>query len=148
MILSGSLYKIWFDRIWKVIAMTITTTLLFLAKTFLIRLFHGKRSNMTGNYSPFMNKALSKTIVARTKPRDTFLKNRSEENKKNCNMERNYCVSLLRKSKRNYYNNLNEENICDNRKLSKVVKPLLSHEIVSNEKITLVERKKLLKPIR
>ena len=63
-------------------------------------------------------------------------------------MERNYCVSLLRKSKRNYYNNLNEENICDNRKLSKVEKPLLSHEIVSNEKITLVERKKLLKPIR
>ena len=59
-------------------------------------------------------------------------------------MRRNYCASLLRKSKRDYYNNLNEKN----KKLWKVVKPLLSNKIVSNEKIALVEGKKLLKPIR
>ena len=59
-------------------------------------------------------------------------------------MRRNYCASLLRKSKRDYYNNLNEKN----KKLWKVVKPLLSNKIVSNEKIALVEEKKLLKSIR
>ena len=59
-------------------------------------------------------------------------------------MRRNYCASLLRKSKRDYYNNLNEKN----KKLWKVVKPLLSNKIVSNEKIALVEGKKLLKSIR
>ena len=59
-------------------------------------------------------------------------------------MRRNYCASLLRKSKRDYCNNLNEKN----KKLWKVVKPLLSNKIVSNEKIALVEGKKLLKSIR
>ena len=28
-------------------------------------------------------------------------------------MQRNYCVSFLQKSQRDYYNNLNEKNICD-----------------------------------
>ena len=59
-----------------------------------------KKKYVRGNHSPFMNKALSKVIVVRTKLRNTFLKNRSEENKKSYNMQRNYCVSLLRKSKR------------------------------------------------
>ena len=79
------------------------------------------------------------------KLRNTFLRNRSEENKESYDMQRNYCVSLLRKSKRDYYNNLNEKNICDNRKFWKVVKPLLSNKIVSNEKITLVEGKEIIK---
>ena len=38
-----------------------------------------------------------------------------------------------------YYNNLNEKNICDNRNFWEVVKPLLSNKIVFNEKITLGE---------
>ena len=60
-------------------------------------------------------------------------------------MQRNYCVSLLRNSKRDYYNNLNEKNICDNRKFWKVVKPLLSNKVVSNEKITLLEGEEIIK---
>ena len=60
-------------------------------------------------------------------------------------MQRNYCVSLLRKSKRDYYNNLNEKNIYNNRKFWKVVKPLLSNKIVFNEKITLVEGQEIIK---
>ena len=81
--------------------------------------------------------------MVRMKLRNTFLRNRSEENKESYDMQRNYRVSLLRKSKRDQYNNLNEKNICDNRKFWKVVKPLLSNKIVSNEKITLVEGKKI-----
>ena len=38
---------------------------------------------------------------------------------------------------RDCYNNLNEKNICDNRKFWKVVKPLLSNKIASNEKIAI-----------
>ena len=100
---------------------------------------------MRGNDSPLMNKALSKAFMVRTKHRNTFLKKRSEENKKSHNMQRNYCVSLSRKSKRDYYNSLNEKNTCDNRPFWKVVKPLLSNKIVSNEKITLVEGKEIVK---
>ena len=83
--------------------------------------------------------------MVRMKLRNTFLRNRSEKNKESYDIQRNYCVSLLRKSKRDYYNNLNEKNICDNRKFWKVVKPLLSNKIVSNEKITLVEGKEIIK---
>ena len=41
---SRILYKILFHRIWKIILIIVTTVLLFLAKKFLIRLFHGKRT--------------------------------------------------------------------------------------------------------
>ena len=55
------------------------------------------------------------------------------------------CVTLLRKRKREYYQNLSVENICDNKKFWKVVQPLLSNEIMSSEKIRLVEGTKNLK---
>ena len=52
----------------------------------------------------------------------------------------------MRKSKRDYYNNnLNEKNICDNRRFWKEVKPLLSNKIASNEKITPVEGEEIIK---
>ena len=53
-------------------------------------------------------------------------------------MQRNYNIYLLRESKRNYYNTLNEKKICCNKKLWKVVKPLLSNKTVSTEKMTLL----------
>ena len=104
-----------------------------------------KKKYVRGNQSPFMNKDLSKAIMVRTKLRNIFLKNRTEENKINYNKQRNLCVALLRKSKREYYQNLNVASVCDNKKFWKVVKPLLSNKIVSNEKITLVEKSEILK---
>ena len=47
------------------------------------------------------------------KKRNISLKNRSEENKINHNKQRNLGVILLRNSKREYYQNLSVENICD-----------------------------------
>ena len=55
--------------------------------------------------------ALSKEIMTKTRLRNKFLKDRSEENKKKYSKQRNYCVSLLRKSKSDYFGNLNEKNI-------------------------------------
>ena len=83
--------------------------------------------------------------MIRTRLRNIFLKNRSEENKINHNKQRNLCVTLLRKSKREYYQNLSVENVCDNKKFWKAVKPLLSNKIIPSEKITLVEGTKILK---
>ena len=96
-----------------------------------------KKKYVRGNHSPFMNKFLFKAIMVRTRLRNIFLKNRSEENKISYNKQRNLCVTLLRKSNREYYQNLSVENVCDNKKLWKVVKPLLSNKIMSSEKITL-----------
>ena len=46
---------------------------------------------------------------------------------------------LLKKTKKEYFGNLNEKNVCDNKTFWKTVKPFLSDKIVSKEQITLVE---------
>ena len=96
-----------------------------------------KNKYVRGNQSPFMNKTLSKAIILRTKLKNKFLKNRSNENKTNCVKQRNHCVSLLRKTKRQYYSDLDEKNICDSKTFWKVVQPMLSKKIKSNERVNL-----------
>ena len=92
-----------------------------------------------------MNKTLPKAITLRTKMKNIFLKYRSEENKDNYRKERNICVQLLRKSKRDYSGSLNERNNCGNKAFWKVVQPFVSNEVISNENITLFERDKIIK---
>ena len=98
-----------------------------------------KKRYLRGNQSPCMNKTLVKAIMVRSKLRNVFLKNKTEENRSNYSKQRNLCVTLLRKSKRKYFGNLNEKHLCDIKKFWSVVKPLLSNKVVSNEKIVLVE---------
>ena len=54
---------------------------------------------------------------------------------------KNYCVSLLRKTKTKYYVNLNLKHLTNNKQIWQTVKPLLSDKIKSSEKITLVEQR-------
>ena len=61
-----------------------------------------------------MTKELSKEIIKRSRLPNNFLRNRTEENKILYNRQRNHCVSLLRKSERGYYKNLNIKKIADN----------------------------------
>ena len=70
---------------------------------------------------------------------------RSDENKRKYSKQRNYCVSVLRKTEKNYYNNLNEKKITDNKTFWKTVKPFLSDKTPSDEKITLTEKDKIIK---
>ena len=79
--------------------------------------------------------------MKRSRLRNIYLKNRSDNNKREYNKQRNYCVSLLRKTKTNYYANLNEKDLTDNKQFWQTVKPLLSDKIKSSEKITLVEQR-------
>ena len=90
-----------------------------------------------------MNKSLSKTIILRSKFRNIFFKNRTEENRRNYSKQRNLCVALLRKSKREYFGNIDVKKVSDNKKFWSVVKPSLSNKVVSNEKITLIENKNI-----
>ena len=104
-----------------------------------------KKKYVRGNHSPFMNKNLSKAIMLRTKLRNIFFKNRTEENKNRFTKQKTLCVTLLGKNKREYFNNLNEKNVCDNKKFWRVVKSLLSNKIISNEKITIAEGDKIIR---
>ena len=73
--------------------------------------------------------------MERTKIRNQFLKNRTDENKKRYTKQRNYCVSLLRKTKTQYYGKVDAKNVTDNKTFWKTVKPFLSDKIMSKEKI-------------
>ena len=57
--------------------------------------------------------------------------------------QHNYCVKLLRKTKGDYYANLNQKNVVDNRNFWKTIKSLLSNKIKSSGNICLVEGKKV-----
>ena len=63
-----------------------------------------------------MNKMLSKAIMQRSKLRNLFPKKRTEENRNSYDKQRNLCVTLLRKSKREFFGSLNETDFCDNKK--------------------------------
>ena len=81
--------------------------------------------------------------MKRTRFRNQFLKNRTDENKSRYTKQRNYCVSLLRKTKTQYYRNLDEKNVTDNNAFWKTVKPFLSDKITSKEKITLIKENEI-----
>ena len=67
------------------------------------------------------------------------MKNRNDSNKREFSKQSNYCVFLVRKSKKLYYSNLDEKNVTDNKTFWKTTKPFLSDKTVSREKITLIE---------
>ena len=82
--------------------------------------------------------------MKRTKLRNKFLKDTTEENRNRYASQRHYCVLLLQKNKKEYFGNLNETNICGNKTFWKIVKPFLSDKILSREQITLVENNEII----
>ena len=84
-----------------------------------------KQKHARGNHMPFMSKALFKEIMTRTQLKNKFLIDRSKESKKKYSKQRSYCVSLLRKFKSDYFGNLNEKNINDNKTFWKTIKAFL-----------------------
>ena len=63
----------------------------------------------------FINKTIKKAFMTRTRLTNMYLKNRSDNNKREYNKQRNYCISLLQKTKSNYYANLNGKDLTDNK---------------------------------
>ena len=94
---------------------------------------------------PFVTKYLSKAIIKRSKLRNNYLKNKTNANRMLHKKQRNYCVSLLRKSKANYYANSDEKKVSDNKLFWKVIKPSLSDKSCVKEQINLVEKGEILK---
>ena len=66
-----------------------------------------KQKYARGNHMPFMNKTISKEIMKRTQLRNKFLKERNDENKRK--------YEKLRKTKKDYYEKLNEKDVNDNK---------------------------------
>ena len=53
--------------------------------------------------------------MTRSRLRNKFLKTKSQECKQVYNKQRNLCVTMIQKAKKNYFNNLNVRNITDNK---------------------------------
>ena len=95
------------------------------------------------NEAPFVNKEMKKSIMKRSRLRNRYLRFPSNENNVAYKIQRNICTNMLRKYKRDYYNNLNTNPIADDEMFWKTVKPLFSDKINSSHKITLINENKI-----
>ena len=98
-----------------------------------------KKRYIRANNSPFMNEDLCKAIMVRSRLRNKFLKLKTDDVWNAYRIQRNFCVSLLRDTKRNFYENLDPNTISDNNKFWKQVKPFFSDKTPTNSRFTLSE---------
>ena len=91
-----------------------------------------------------MNKTLSKAFMHRARLKNRYHKFQTEKNKTLYKKHRNFCVSLLKKEKINYYNNLDLKVFEDNKMFWRAVKPLFSEKVKSKTNITLIENEKMI----
>ena len=92
----------------------------------------------------FMNKPLQKAIMNRSRLLNKYRKEKTEETKLAYKKQRNFCVKLLRKTKKEFYNNLNVKCITDNKLFWKTVKPSFTDKTLKDERITLVEKNEVI----
>ena len=85
-----------------------------------------KKKFIRGNNAPFMNKSLSQAFMHRSKLKNKFNKNPTEQNKIDYNQQKNYFVSILKKEKRKYYNNIDLKIFKDNKTFWQRVNPVFS----------------------
>ena len=85
-----------------------------------------KEKTIRGNNAPFMNKTLSKAFMHRAKLKNKYNTNPTEFNHLHYKKQRNYCVNLLNKTKKEYYTNLDLSIFKDNKTFWKNIRPLFS----------------------
>ena len=66
-----------------------------------------------------MNKKINKEIMKKSRLRNKFLSTKSDIDRKAYNKQRNLCVSLIRKEKKNFFSNINTNDITDNKTFCK-----------------------------
>ena len=69
-----------------------------------------------------------------------FLKEKYLESKKAYNKQRNICVKMVRKAKKELFQNINLSEITGNKKFCKTVSPLFGNKVKTNQKINLIEK--------
>ena len=82
--------------------------------------------------------------MLRSKLRKPFLKDRTEESGRKCKKQRNVCVYLLKKAKKNCYENIDISNLTDSNKFWKTVRRIFGSKIKSKNSVTLVEGIKII----
>ena len=70
-----------------------------------------KKKQLRFNHSPFMTKALRKAIMTRSRLKKIYNKKRSYDNWDKYKKQRNFCVKLFRKTKQDYFNNIDIKSV-------------------------------------
>ena len=97
-----------------------------------------KKKTIRGNNVPYMTKTLRKAIMRRSELQTKYFKNGNVENLQTFKKQKNYCSRLYKKERKYYYETLGVNNITDNKKFWKTIKPLLGDKSSVSTKITLV----------
>ena len=87
-----------------------------------------------------MTKELRKAITKRSQLKNRHNKNHYYENWYLYKKQKNFCVSLLRKTKRNHFKNLKIQDITDNKKFWKTIQSYFSDKGYNQTKIAIVEK--------
>ena len=99
-----------------------------------------KSRYIRANQAPYMNKNLHKEVMKRSRLKNKYLKDKTFENWNSNKKQRNICVYSFRKEKKKYFSNININNVTDNKKFWKTVKPAFSEKSLTTNKITLIEK--------
>ena len=75
-----------------------------------------KKKYIRAKHANFVAKGLRKATMLRSRLRNTFLKGKSLESKKAYNKQRNICVRMVKKAKKEHFQNINLPEITDNKK--------------------------------
>ena len=86
-----------------------------------------------------MNKQVRKAIMTRTRLLNKLRKFNCPENQLAYKGQRNYCVKLLKRSKKDFCNNLNVKKVTYNKHFWKTIKPNFTDKVLKDERIVLVE---------
>ena len=73
----------------------------------------------------------------RSRSKNAYFNNKTTDNWERYRTLRNQCVKLTRKVKREYYQNIKRDDLNDNKKFRKIVKPIFTNKGSKSSKIIL-----------
>ena len=103
-----------------------------------------KQKVLRANDKPFMTKILRKAIMRRSTLKNRYLKEKSDESLKAFKKQKNYTKRLAKRERTKYFANLDLKKFTDNIKFWNTVKPMFSNTGNCTNKITLVEKGKII----
>ena len=98
-----------------------------------------KKKVVRFNNSPFVTKTLRKAIMHRSRLKNIYIRKRNDKNQEN-NKQRNFFVDLLRKTKTEYFKNLNVKDLSDSGKFWKTIKSYFSNKGLNSSRLLLKEK--------
>ena len=103
-----------------------------------------KLKYIRANDGPYMNKEIRKEIMLRSKLKNISNREKTDESYEAYKKQRNKCTYILRRAKKDFYNNLDPSLITDNKMFWKTVKPFFSEKKISNNHITLFDNNEII----